>query len=555
MEIRRVLLSMLFIVSVLMLWENYQISIGGTGFLGFSNTLSLNSSSKNSEKSAVSLSEKNQNELLNTSNQDSVSSTLIPSPQDTTVTVSTDVLRLTFSTFGAQLLQAELLKYASYDDIKKPIKLLENSEKRTYIVQTGLVGASGLANHNTSYRLVSTPDQLHDNQEKIKVIFESFNNGVTSQIQYILTRGQYAIDVVHLVKNSLNIPFVPSSYTQLIRDDSKPEGESHFYSTFTGPAVYSEQKKYQKIEFSQIAKGTADFNKNSDNGWIAMVQHYFVSAFIPEHGQNRENYIKKLNKNRYAVGSLIQLPTVNPNTEVSSSARLFIGPQDEHLLESLSPGLDLVRDYGWLTVIAKPLFWLLENLHRLVGNWGWAIVFLTVIVKLAFFPLSAASYKSMAKMRAVTPRLMRLREQHSNDRMRLNQAMMELYKTEKINPLGGCLPVVVQIPVFLALYWVLLASVEIRNAPWVGWITDLASPDPWYILPIVMAVSMFVQTKLNPTPPDPIQAKVMLFMPIVFSGMFIFFPSGLVLYWVVNNILSIAQQWYITNSVEKTKMN
>jgi YidC/Oxa1 family membrane protein insertase len=277
-----------------------------------------------------------------------------------------------------------------------------------------------------------------------------------------------------------------------------------------------------------------------------MVQHYFVSAFVPKESTPREFYTRKISDNLYAVGTLSKLPAIAAGTSGAYDATLYLGPQDQRALENVAPGLELVRDYGWLTIISKPLFWLLEHLYALVGNWGWAIVLLTVIVKLAFFPLSAASYKSMAKMRKLTPRLTQLREQFGDDKMKLNQAMMDLYKTEKINPLGGCLPVIVQIPVFLALYWVLLASVEMRNAPWLGWVHDLAQPDPFYILPVVMAATMFLQTKLNPTPPDPVQAKVMMIMPLVFSFMFLFFPAGLVLYWVVNNVLSISQQWYIT---------
>jgi YidC/Oxa1 family membrane protein insertase len=281
-----------------------------------------------------------------------------------------------------------------------------------------------------------------------------------------------------------------------------------------------------------------------------MVQHYFVSAFVPPEKTPRDIFTKKLDNNLYAVGEIMPLGTIAPGASTTMDVRLYSGPQISKVLEGVAPGLELVKDYGWLTIIAKPIFWLMTHIHAILGNWGWTIIVLTVLIKLAFFPLSAASYRSMAKMKLVTPRMTAIRERHKGDPQKMNQAMMELYKTEKINPLGGCLPIAVQIPVFISLYWVLLASVEMRNAPWLGWIHDLASPDPFYILPVVMAVSMFVQTKLNPTPPDPVQAKVMMFMPIVFSVMFFFFPAGLVLYWVVNNVLSIAQQYVITRKFQ-----
>jgi YidC/Oxa1 family membrane protein insertase len=282
-----------------------------------------------------------------------------------------------------------------------------------------------------------------------------------------------------------------------------------------------------------------------------MIQHYFVTAWLPTDQAQREYYANRVDNNLYAIGALQPLAEIAPKASVKTETRLLLAPQDQRMLEAVAPGLDLSVDYGWLTPLAKPIYWLLEMCHRVVGNWGWAIVLLTIIIKTLFFPLQAASYKSMARMKAVTPRMMQIRERHGNDRQKMNQAMMELYQQEKINPLGGCLPIVVQIPVFIALYWVLLASVEIRNAPWIGWIQDLAVPDPWYILPAVMAGTMFIQVKLNPTPPDPVQAKVMMAMPLIFSVMFFFFPAGLVLYWLVNNVYSIAQQWYITNAIEK----
>jgi YidC/Oxa1 family membrane protein insertase len=354
------------------------------------------------------------------------------------------------------------------------------------------------------------------------------------------------------------------AYYQLQRDIKAPDGESSMVSTFTGPAVYTDQEKFQKVAFADIEKGKANFATKADNGWIAMIQHYFVSAWIPEPGLPREFYMRPLENSvspAVAAGVIVPAPVAAPGSKATFSVPIYAGPQIQTTLEQLAKpkadggigaqGLPLVVDYGWLTVIAAPIFWCLEAIYKVVGNWGWAIVLLTVCIKLLFFPLSAASYKSMAKMKTVTPRLMALKERYGDDRQKLNQEMMALYKREKINPLGGCLPIAVQIPVFIALYWALLGAVEIRDAPWILWITDLSAQDPYYVLPVIMVVTMLIQTKLNPTPPDPIQAKVMMMMPFIFGAMFFFFPAGLVLYWVVNNILSIAQQWQITRMIER----
>jgi YidC/Oxa1 family membrane protein insertase len=321
--------------------------------------------------------------------------------------------------------------------------------------------------------------------------------------------------------------------------------------TYTGVAVYNEKDKFQKVAFDDINKGKTPYSKTADDGWIGGVQHYFVSAGIAPAKITREFYTKRLSDNLYAAGVIFPLGKVEPGAVVEQSVGLYIGPQDQDKLPAIAPGLDLTVDYGWLTVIAVPLFWVLKWFYGWVGNWGVAIILLTVIIKVLFYPLSAASYRSMAKMRVLAPKLQRLKEQYGDDRQRMQQAMMELYKTEKINPLGGCLPIVVQIPVFIALYWVLLASFELRQAPFMLWIEDLAAADPYYILPVLMGATMIIQTRLNPEPPDPVQAKLMKIMPIAFSIFFFFFPAGLVLYWLVNNMLSIAQQWQITRSMER----
>ena len=391
-----------------------------------------------------------------------------------------------------------------------------------------------------------------------KVIFVTTKNGVTLEKTYTLDPGSYVLKVHNKIINKTANPITPNLYAELVKD-SNVVAESQFYSTFTGPAIYTDQHKYKEIPFSDIEKKKVklpDPQAAGEAGWIAMVQHYFASAWIPNPESTREVYFDKLENNLYRVGVKSSINAIAPGSSFEQDSQLFIGPEEDALLKNVAPGFDLIKDYGYLTIIAKPLFWILTQIHHVVQNWGWAIIILTILIKLIFFPLSAASYKSMARMKEVQPRLIQLKEQYKNDPQKLNTAMMSMYKQEKINPLGGCLPVVIQIPVFISLYWVLLLSVEMRGAPWMGWIHDLSKPDtaisgliglsiPIGILPIIMAISMFIQTKLNPTPPDPVQAKVMMYMPLAFSLMFFFFPSGLVLYYIVNNVLSIGQQWQI----------
>ena len=343
------------------------------------------------------------------------------------------------------------------------------------------------------------------------------------------------------------------AYFQVVRDDKAPAGQNAMMYVFTGPAYYTADKAFQKIDFSDVEKGKANLPREAADGWIAMVEHYFVSAWLPADKAPREYYARKLPDGLYATGVILASPQVAPGASGSVAVRMYAGPQEQRRLKEVAPGFDLVVDYGWLAIIAWPLFAVLEFFHRWSGNWGVAIILLTILIKLVFFPLSAASYKSMAKMKLVTPRLTKMREMYGNDRARMNQAMMELYKTEKINPLGGCFPILVQIPVFIALYWTLLAAIELRHAPFILWIQDLSALDPYYVLPVLMSVTMVLQTRMNPVPPDPVQAKVMQFMPYIFSVFFFFFPAGLVLYWLVNNILSILQQWQIQRMFDRDK--
>ena len=486
----------------------------------------------------------------------SASSVPAVEPHDTAAavmatTIKTDLFEAGFSSLGGDLVRLELLKYRSVEDKHKNLLLIDPHHQ--YAAQSGLIG-EGLPNHKSTFQWVQGPTELAPGSDALKVRFVATTAGVKATKIYTFKRGSYQIDLAWEIENTGPAAIAPDAYFQLQRDDVKPEGESRMVSTFTGPAVFTDAEKYQKISFSDIVSDKAKYAKTANNGWLAMVQHYFVSAWVPKGNVEREFYMRDAanqgSKHVVQAGVIVPVGQIAPGSRGTVDVDLYTGPQEQGVLKQIAPGLDLVVDYGWLTVVAAPIFWLLEWIHKLVGNWGWSIVVLTLLIKAAFFPLSAASYRSMAKMRMLTPRLMALKERIGDDRQRLNQEMMKLYQSEKVNPLGGCLPVVVQIPVFISLYWVLLGAVEMRDAPWIFWIKDLSSADPFYVLPVVMVVSMFIQTKLNPTPPDPIQAKVMMIMPFAFGFMFFWFPAGLVLYWVVNNVLSIAQQWQITRMME-----
>ena len=461
------------------------------------------------------------------------------------IEVTTDVYRLTFDGEGGSLTHAELLKHADMTDKAKNFVLFDESTQRVYAAQTGLIGGS-FPTHKTVMTAVPGPRALKDGENELTIRFESPEQGGVKLVKtWTLKRGAYDIAVKHEVVNVGSTAVSPQLYLQLVRDGNKPPGESSFYSTFTGPAVYTDAKKYQKIEFKDIENGKVDIPKESPNGYVAMVQHYFATAWLLADGVQRELFTRKVDTNLYSVGMLISLGTIEPGATKTIDARLFAGPQVETMMEKLYPGLELVKDYGWLTILSKPLYWLLDQLHKLLGNWGWSIVALVLLLKIAFYWLNAKAYASMAKMKAINPKIMELRERLKDKPQQMQQEMMRIYREEKVNPMGGCFPIMIQIPVFIALYWVLLSSVEMRNAPWIGWIHDLSAPDPFFILPLLMTLSSLLQTALNPAPPDPMQAKMMWFMPLIFSVMFFFFPAGLVLYWLTNNILSIAQQWII----------
>lgn len=463
------------------------------------------------------------------------------------VTLSTDLVKATFDTRGGELVHLELLHYRDQVDHNRNVVLFDRSRDRLYLARTGLATVDGVAypNHETPMTAVPGPRELVAGSDTLELKLESpLVNGVQLRKTYTFKRGDYRIGVQHEIINSGDKPLSPQLYLQLVRDGNPPAGESSFYFTFTGPALYTEAKKFEKIDFKDIEKGKASHPGSADDGWIAMVQHYFVSAWLIGAGP-REYVTSKLGDNLYAIAEMVKLGTLAPQATLTQRATLYAGPQEEKKLEAMAPGLELVKDYGHFTILAKPLFWLLDHLHSLLHNWGWSIVALVVLLKAAFYWLNASAYRSMAKMKAINPKVMEMRERLKDKPQQMQQEMMRIYREEKVNPLGGCLPIVVQIPFFIALYWVLLSSVEMRNAPWIGWIHDLSQKDPYYILPLLMTGSSLFQTWLNPTPPDPVQAKMMWIMPLVFSVMFFVFPAGLVLYWLTNNVLSIAQQWFI----------
>ena len=466
--------------------------------------------------------------------------------------VVTDLLDVQIDTRGGDLRQADLLMYpkvSSAPDV--PVRLLDEQMPDLFIIQSGLRTKSGTEpTHHVVFNTTQTEYQLQPGEQTLVVpmVWRS-PEGVTVTKTYRFKAGSYVVELDQEVTNQSGTDWSGHQYRQLQRAAGSTDGSSKFVHTYLGGVIYSPEEKYEKIDFK--AMGKADLSRDITNGWAAMIQHYFLGALIPNTGEADHFYSRALDGNRFVLGIVGPTMTVASGASQNFATRIYIGPKLQDQLGAVAPGLELTVDYGLLTIIAKPIFWLVEKIHDLVGNWGWSIILLTLIIKLAFYKLSETSYRSMAQMRKMAPRLAALKERYGDDRQKLNQAMMDLYRTEKINPLGGCLPIVVQIPVFISLYWVLLESVEMRQAPFILWLTDLSAKDPYFILPLIMGVTMFIQQKLNPAPLDPMQAKVMMLLPFVFTVFFAFFPSGLVLYWVTNNTLSIAQQWVITRRVEK----
>jgi len=477
------------------------------------------------------------------------------------VTITTDLYTAEIDTAGGVITLVSLDKHRDATDMSKPYHALQRTADRTFVAQAGLIG-DGLPNHRTQYTVLPGPRELAPDADRVELKLKATapNGDAVTQV-LTFHRGSYLIDVAFDVANATAAPISPYAYFQLTRDAKQAVVQSSMApASYVGPVVYNDKDNFKKVEFGEIDKLAADparkspYQKTADNGWVGMIEHYFVTAWLPsdEKKTPREFYTKKLDGGLYAAGVIVPVGTIAPGATGQVRVPLYVGPQDQDVLAQTAKGLDLVVDYGIFTVLAAPLFWLLKWLHGLLHNWGWAIVVMTIMIKAAFYPLNAAAARSMGKMKLIAPKMKALQEQYANDKQQLQIKMMEMYKTEKINPLGGCLPILVQIPVFIALYWVLLSAVELRQAPWILWIHDLSAPDPYFVLPVIYAITAYLQVKLSPTPiSDPVQAKVMQIMPIAFSVLFIFFPSGLVLYWLVNNILQIAQQWQMNRMLER----
>jgi len=550
-DIRRTILWVIFGFSMVLLWDQWQVYNGHKATFFPSSTVQQPAATAKAPASSVPAALPGPSTVPSAATAvPGAQPTAVPSSAGTApaptaekIVVTTDLLRLTFDTQGGSLVRTELQKISS-DAKTGTFVLLDDSPGHKYVAESGLVGGD-FPNHKTVMTF-SGDRALKDGAGELVVKFESPEKGGLKLVKtYTFKRGAYDGVVRHEIVNTGAAPLAPQLYLQLVRDGNKLPGESSFYSTFTGPAVYTEAKKFHKVEFSDIEKGKAEVDKESTNGYVAMVQHYFASAWILPDGIKRELFVRKVDNNLYAVGMIAPIEAIAPGATKAVDAKFFAGPQEENLLEKIAPGLELVKDYGWLTILAKPLYWLLTQIHGFLHNWGWSIMALVLVIKIAFYWLQAKGYESMAKMKAINPKVMAMRERYKDNPQQMQQEMMRIYREEKVNPMGGCFPIMIQIPVFIALYWVLLSSVEMRGAPWIGWIHDLAAPDPFYILPVIMTLTTMLQTALNPAPPDPMQAKMMWIMPLAFSVMFFFFPSGLVLYWITNNVLSIAQQWLI----------
>lgn len=545
-----------------MLWESWQIDYGPKpqAFVSDKPVVAGSDSAAapaGAEQSQVSV-----------ANPSANTATAVAAPADKIITVKTDVFALEIDTNGGTVRNLDLLQYPHEKEnsvVNKayaligmqapeknlaPIRLFDSKPENLFLAQSGLVAGENSAaapDHHASFSSEQTSYVLPEGQDQLRVPLSwTDNQGLRVTKTFIFTRGSYAIDVEHKVFNQSAKPWSGRQYDQLMRVEHSDKSNNNFIRTFSGGVVYTEKDKYKKIKYEDMGD---NLNVSSKGGWSAMIQHYFASAWIPPAEQESHYYTKELNDFRFVIGSYSPDSTVPTNGEGVFNARLYAGPKIQPVLEAIAPGLELTVDYSWLTVIAKPIYWLLNKLHSYVDNWGVAILGVTLFIKLLFFKLSKASFQSMAKMRKIQPRLKELQERYADDRQKFNTEMMAMYKREKVNPLGGCLPIMVQIPVFISLYWVLIETVELRQADFALWIQDLSAQDPFYLLPIVYGITMKIQQGLNPAPIDPLQAKVMQMFPIIFTVFFLFFPSGLVLYWICNNSLSIIQQWYITKHI------
>ncbi len=562
----RFMLVMAFAMISYMLWEQWQLDYGPKPEVAVSeqpmvidsgadlpNTGSLNTLTKSGQNiEAVPVLDVHANKII---------------------TVKTDVFLLEIDTKGGTIRNLDLLQYpkekentvvnkmfalVGLEPEKKdlsPIRLFDSNTEKLFLAQSGLIASSGSTSapdHHAAYKAAQDNYELAVGEDSLSVPLTWTNNeGIIVTKVYTFTRGSYDISLDQKVSNNSSQAWTGRQYTQLLRVPYEDDKGNTFIRTYAGGVVYTEEEKYQKVDFEDMEE--ENLSVSTLGGWSAMTQHYFASAWVPPSDQENHFYTKKLKDWRYVIGSYSPAISVNANTNVTFNSHLFAGPKIQPMMEKVAPGLELTVDYGWLTVIGKPIYWLLNQIHDYVGNWGFAILGVTLCIKLLFFKLSQASYRSMAKMRKVQPRLKALQEKFADDRQRFNTEMMAMYKKEKVNPMGGCLPIMVQIPVFISLYWVLIETVEIRQADFLLWVQDLSAQDPFFVLPVLMGISMKIQQSLNPAPIDPLQAKVMKMFPIIFTVFFLFFPSGLVLYWVCNNTLSIIQQWYITKQIEAEK--
>ena len=471
----------------------------------------------------------------------------------TLVNVYTDTFQLKINPRGAGIHYAALIKFpVSVDQQDKAFVLMDDSEHLHYVIQGGLLSKQPAATHEALFQTPYDNYSLAVDKQTLDVPFTWEASGVQVTKTFRFTRGSHLIRVIYEVSNNSDTAWAGRSYTQLKRDNPGRSGRRIIY-TYTGAVMSGPENRYEKIDFDEISDQPIE--RDVQNGWVAMIQHYFLTAVIPEDKSKIYHYYTKaLIDNLFIAGVISPMAEILPGEKKEIATQYYIGPKDQEILDSIAEGLDLTVDYGVLWFIAKPLFWCLNKVHKITGNWGWSIILITVLLKVLFYQLSAAGYRSMANMRKVQPRIMSIRDRYKDDKAQLNQAMMQIYKEEKINPLGGCFPIMIQIPVFIALYWVLLESVELRQAGFILWLDDLSTPDPYWVLPILMGLTMFIQQKLNPAPLDPVQAKVMMILPFAFTIFFGFFPSGLVLYWVANNTLSIGQQWLITRSIEQARL-
>ncbi len=536
MDTRRLILFVIFSFSIMMLWDSWQQK--NRPELPIQSTVQQETPATGSSASTDSPGTATAN--------NATSEGIFKLEKGQRIQVTTDLFQAEIDTVGGDLRHLTLNKHLASDGKQGNFVLMDDAQTpMLYVAQTGLMGA-GLPNHKSLFTSTAASYTMANDAASQEVRLSWMGDGISVDKIYTFHRGSYVINVNYQINNGSATAIAPSAYYQIVHDSLSNQG-TKMRPTFTGGAYFTDADKFKKVKFADMAK--ASLSKTSKDGWIGIIQQYFASAWIPSVGTSREFYTKKLSDNVFAVGVVTPLTSIAVDAKSEVGAKLFAGPQTNSDLAAAAPGLEYAVDYGWLTVIAKPLFWVLSKIHALVHNWGVAIILVTVLIKAAFYPLSATSYRSMAQMREMAPRLQSMKEKFGDDKQKMQQAMMELYRTEKINPMSGCLPILVQIPVFISFYWMLLGTVELRHAPFFGWIHDLSAIDPFYVLPILMGATMIIQTYLNPPPTDPIQAKVMKIMPIIFSAFFFFFPAGLVLYWLVNNVLSITQQWYVNKTI------